>query len=327
MIKLVASESLACEPIVRRVPRTGELCVVCGYGGQREPDSYNYVGASFSSDNGKSWSKPIAIAKSETEAACLSDFYVYGDELRVFAHFHNGYFHDWHSKMLVSADGRDWREKAVPAGLERFCVMRGAIVLPGGRVIVPYQKYPDEYDLDKNVPIFRSRTGFVTQGAAISDDGENFRLVKIRDYSLSERWLWTEATIGRRGGELVMLTRMDGSGRLYVSRSSDCGETWSEPILSDIKNPGNKPKLINIDDNRLALLNTPVAGTEMRDRYPLCVCYSDDGMRTHTREKKIFPVGGVQSYPDGFYENGRIKFTFDFNRKEVFFVDIKAVTK
>ncbi len=328
MIRLVHTNSLSCEPIVRRIPESGRLAVVCGFGGEKEPDIKNYVGICFSSDEGKSWSAVKPISQREHEAVCISDFYVWKNELRVFAHFHNGFFHDWRVKMLVSRDGGEtWTEEEPPAGLTKYCCLRGATVLPCGRTVIPYQKYPNRYPFGKDVPIYKSREGSVEQGVAISDDGENFFRRKICDFSLSQRWLWTEATIGRFGEDLIMLIRMDGANELYISRSSDGGESWSTPVPSGIKNPGNKPKLINIDDACLALLNTPVQGARLSDRYPLCVWYSADGLKTFYAKKKVLPVGGIQSYPDGFYENGRLKFTFDYNRKDVFYVDIKAVKR
>jgi len=322
MLKTICNNSLCCEPILKRMP-DGNLIVVCGFGGGKEPDPDNYVGCIISNDNGATWSNIRRISSNLDSACAISDFYIYKGELRVIAHYHNGFFHDWKVRVIYSNDcGKTWAERETIKGLDTYCCLRGNIEA-NGKLIVPYQKYADTYEVDKETPIYKTK-GIVEQGVIISDDGVNFSRYKIADFSQEDGWLWTEATTGRYKDELIMLIRMDRAGYLYETRSKDFGITWSTPIKSNIPNPGNKAKLINIDNDTLILLNTPNNGIKLDDRNPMSVWISDDGLKTFRYQEALMESNGRQAYPDGIYEDGTLLFTFDYNRHEIIYVKMEV---
>ena len=118
-----------------------------------------------------------------------------------------------------------------------------------------------------------------------------------------------------------MLLRVDGTGCLWRSESRDSGRTWSEPVRTDIPNPGNKPKLIPMPDGRIALIHTPNAKPGFMNRMPLAVWISGDDMKTWPDRRIISDLPICYCYPDGFWENGHIMFTIELNRHEILFVD------
>ena len=91
---------------------------------------------------------------------------------------------------------------------------------------------------------------------------------------------------------------------------------------TDIPNPNNKPKLVDLKNGEIALLNTPGNGVGFKYRTPLEIWISDDGMKTWYYKKRITDFPGWLSYPDGFYERttDEILFTFELNRHDIYFV-------
>ncbi|MBN2296779.1 MAG: exo-alpha-sialidase [Pirellulales bacterium] len=60
-------------------------------------------------------------------------------------------------------------------------------------------------------------------------------------------------------GKLAMLIRGEGKENVCLWRadSRDGGKTWSEPYVTDIPNPGSKPRIINLPDGRIVLFHNP----------------------------------------------------------------------
>jgi len=61
-------------------------------------------------------------------------------------------------------------------------------------------------------------------------------------------------------GTIVMLMRKDGTVWLYRCDSKDGGKSWSNYYQTNIPNPSNKPRLFNLDNGRIALINTASNG-------------------------------------------------------------------
>jgi len=59
------------------------------------------------------------------------------------------------------------------------------------------------------------------------------------------------------GDRLAMLIRADLTNRLWRADSSDGGRTWGEPQVTEIPNPGSKPRIINLPDGRIVLFHNP----------------------------------------------------------------------
>lgn len=325
-------DSLSCEPILRTAPN-GELICVSQCGDVTEPAPENRVYVFHSKDDGESWSAPQLIWPEDGQAVYLTEVMVLGDEITVFLTLHNGSFLNWRCMMIKSRDsGYTWQQAGPPPFFPTFTFMRGMIQLQNGDILIPYQHYPITEEenqrllaqglkwKDSNIDrvengVIKSKDGGKTwthhQGASIPMKGDTGR-----------NWVWSEPTIAELpDGHIGMLLRVCGSGKLWESYSCDGGETWSEAMPTQIPNPGNKPKLISIPGGRIALIHTPSAGRGLLARTPLAIWISDDGMKTWTYREVVSDFPGSFCYPDGFYRDGHLLFTIEFNRHDILFID------
>ena len=333
IIKMVLRESLSCEAILRRAP-DGDLIILSQCGGTNEPQKENRVVLLRSSDNGKTWSKPTKIYD-DGRALYVSEVFVADGEIWAFALAHDGDFLGWETFLLKSFDsGYTWQKCESVWKDRAFCFIRGGIRV-GDTLVFPTQYYevPDAECRrlkEKGELLLRAEIPFVKNGALISKDGGKsfYRSRTTADLPMAidgkRLWKWSEPTLARLpDGKVVMLMRADGEGFLYRSESADGGESWSAPQKTGIPNPNNKPKLLHLADGRIALLNTPDKRIGFNYRTCLSLWISGDGLKTFAYKRELLRFPGWLSYPDGFYDerDGRIKFAFELNRHDVYFVD------
>ena len=155
-----------------------------------------------------------------------------------------------------------------------------------------------------------------------TDDNKTFLKYTALDMEINEEngWIWSEPTLAELSdGRIAMLVRKN-DGYLGYTESWDGGKTWCPMRQTDILNPSNKPKLIQMDKGRIALLNTP---NNQRMRFPMELWISEDDMKTWCYQKPVTDFPGFYPYADGFYENGHIYFTVDYKRIAVLFFDIE----
>lgn len=331
-IKLVHTDTLSCEAILRKAPN-GELIIVSQCGGVKEPEPNNRVYVFHSKDDGETWSKGELITADNGKAQYQTEVSVVGDEILCFMTEHDGNFTNFNSYVLSSKDNGYTFQKKCDLTLKKgFCFVRGMIKV-GNEYLFPYQNYPvskqeDEYLISKGLKIWNSNIENVEMGVIKTSDFINFT-VSTKEALLplrmngEKKWVWSEPTlIELSNGDIAMLLRFDARGYLYRSISKDGGDTWSEPVPTDIPNPANKPKLIKLG-NRIALLNTPKSTGGYINRQPLSLWISDDDMLTWSYKKDLVTFPGWLSYPDGVaVADNRIQFAFEFNRHDVYFVDV-----
>ena len=333
IIKMVLRESLSCEAILRRAP-DGDLIILSQCGGTNEPQKENRVVLLRSSDNGKTWSKPTKIYD-DGRALYVSEVFVADGEIWAFALAHDGDFLGWETFLLKSFDsGYTWKKCESVWKDRAFCFIRGGIRVGDALVFsTQYYEVPDAECRrlkEKGELLLRAEIPFVKNGALISKDGGKsfYRSRTTADLPMTidgkRLWKWSEPTLARLpDGKIAMLMRADGEGFLYRSESADGGESWSAPQKTEIPNPNNKPKLLNLADGRIALLNTPDKRIGFNYRTCLSLWISGDGLKTFAYKRDLLRFPGWLSYPDGFYDerDGRIKFAFELNRHDVYFVD------
>ncbi|MBM3690515.1 MAG: exo-alpha-sialidase, partial [Actinobacteria bacterium] len=215
--------------------------------------------------------------------------------------------------------------------LPEYTFIRGMIVCKDNTQLTPYQYYPvtkEEHDRilfeeypDKAV-FANTRTPYCESGVLIShDDGKTHQRAVACRMSMYEGWIWSEPTLAELSdGTIVMLMRKCRSGWLWRCDSADGGKTWSKVYNAGIPNPSNKPKLINMKNGKIALLNVP--NNIGRERYPLELWISDDDMKTWKYKKSLSDIRASYSYSDGFYENGHIMFSIEKDRKTILFFDV-----
>ena len=117
-----------------------------------------------------------------------------------------------------------------------------------------------------------------------------------------------------------MLMRKNGTGWLYRCDSADGGKSWGEYYRTDIPNPSNKPRLIPIDNGRIALFHTPNGKQGVRSPYEMWI--SDDDMKSWSEKIRLTDFPGAFSYTDGFYEDGHVHLVIEHNRHTILYFDI-----
>ncbi len=336
-IRKIHADTLACEPILRRVINDELLCI-CQCDGPSEPHAENRVYAFHSKDNGETWSKKESIYPENGRAVYCTEVAVEDEEITAYLTVHSGRFGDWDCVMMKSFDnGYTWQDFGPPPHLPEYTFIRGRIHTSNGNIVIPYQTYPnnsketfEEVKRDNSIedkapwniknPVSRS-------GVLISEDnGKNFENYTVADF---EGWCWPEPTVVELSdGRLGMLMRWDMTGYLWYSESFDGGKTWSDYKKTDIPNPPNKPKLIKFED-KIALIHTPTnvinedGSIGWGKRYPYEIWISSDDMKTWEYKKELCNFPGEYMYTDGFYENGHIMFSVEHDRRTILFFDIE----
>lgn len=331
-MKLVHRDTLSCEPILRRMPN-GELLLVSQCGDVSEPAPGNRVYVFRSSDEGESWSKPMLIRSEDGKAVYLTEVAVIGEKIIVYITTHNGQFVDWTSDRLVSTDnGYTWSSIGPLPGFETYAFPRGTIRLRDGRLMMAVQYYPISGQENERLRredriVFDAQIDRVENYVLISsDEGATWETHHAADIPMKgetgRKWVWSEPTIIElQDGRIVMLLRVCGTGCLWRAESGDGGRSFSPACPTDIPNPNNKPKLIRMEDGRIALIHTPNSTLGFVGRNPLAVWLSDDELETFSDKRIITDFPGVFCYPDGFSEGDHVQFAIEYNRHDILYID------
>ena len=238
--------------------------------------------------------------------------------------------------MMKSHDnGYTWENCGHPPFFSEYTFIRGELITRDGRVLLPYQTYPVTKELRErgikekgpDVYVMDIGTPYCESGVIIfGKNGEAPQKYCACHLDMTNNWVWSEPTLAElTDGTIVMLMRCCRSGRLYRCDSHDGGITWDECIETDIPNPSNKPRLIPLDDGRIALFHTPNPesrkGTWTR-RTPYEMWISDDDMKTWGQKIRLTDFPGDFSYTDGFYENGQFHLVIEHNRHSILYFNI-----
>lgn len=332
-MQVIFSDSLVCEPILRRMPN-GELLCVTQHGDVSEPAPGNRVSFFHSADEGRTWSEPRLIWPEDGQAVYQTEVAVIGDRVIVYLTIHNGHFVHWRCERMESMDsGHTWKAIGPVTGFETYTFPRSTIRLRDGRLMMAMQHYPvspqeDERLAQAGLKGFDAQIDQTENTVLVSsDEGHSWtRLGSVNipiQTETGRRWCWGEPTLMElEDGRIVMLLRIDRSGQLWRSESSDGGRTFSPVVATGIPNPSNKPKLLRLEDGRIALIHTPCATHGMSNRHPLSVWLSDDEMATFSDRRIIAETNNAYSYSDGVTEGTHLRFTVERDRRELLFYDL-----
>lgn len=233
--------------------------------------------------------------------------------------------------------GYNWENHGNPPFFPEYTFIRAAVKNSSGNLCIPYQYYPvtrAEHDRILSEEQFKgvfsnTKTPYCESGVIIRDEktGAFTRHAACR-MDMSDGWIWSEPTVANLSdGSMAMLMRKCRSGWLYRCDSPDGGKTWGEYYKTDIPNPTNKPRPINLDGGRIALIHTPNnAGIENGGwalRFPLELWISDDDMKSWSEKIRLTDFPGAYSYSDGFYEDGHIHFVIEHNRHTILYFDVE----
>ncbi len=342
-IRMVHSDTLSCEPILRRMP-DGNLLCISQCGDVTEPAPGNRLYAFISRDNGDTWGAPTRVYPESGEPVYCTGVMVLDGVIHAFLQIHSGHFLNMRCEAMQSHDNaQTWIKAGAAPCFSTYCFLRSMLPLANGEIALTYMRYPisDEenarlvvashnVDIQHQRSIWNANITHIENGVIISADrGKTYQSFRGPDIPIKgdtgREWSWTEPTVAQLSdGTLVMLLRVDGSGVLWRSESRDNGRSWTPAARTDIPNPGNKPKLLPMPDGRIALIHTPNPTPGFANRYPLSIWISHDDMRTFADRRIITDFPGRYCYPDGMVENGHILFTIEINRHEILFFDCEV---
>ncbi|MBR5308413.1 MAG: exo-alpha-sialidase [Clostridia bacterium] len=344
------------EPNVAKMP-DGGIIVCYTKGGDFEPDLRNATRYRISYDNGRSWSEEKALFQHSTKGVYTPELSFAGGKLYAFPSAYSGkrgFEWDFTSYISTSCDfGKSFTSPRSIGGCLANIRIKDTLEL-SDRILFSCSwletvgDYWAPTDGDKDCIIAgrvithdesekwqSSIKG--TCGVLILDkDGKNPRVrgsiegITI-DAGFCEPMLTTLSD-----GTIVCLLRSNCVHSIFESRSYDNGESWTEPVKTDI--PSAISKIDVIRDSKgvhYLLLNADISGR----RSPLSLWISYDDMKTWSKKIDLitsdgdstiqYPIpyaeeGTMCCYPDGFIDEDRgvICFSWD-DRHNIYYSEYK----
>lgn len=295
-------------PGLERTAR-GRIFVSWFSGGPKEPSPENTVLLSYSDDNGKTFTPPVAMAQPQGEGRTFDPTLWIDPGGRLWYIFNRGdkvsAKHGVYARICTKPDA-----KTVHFGAE-FRIgfdsapfsfrMNKPTVLNSGEWILPVTHAAE--------PVHDWFAGpKQLQGVAISRD--RGRSWTLRGALPAPHWALENMIVERKDRSLWMLIRT-GAGVLWESTSSDRGQTWSEPKAGSIPNPGSRFFIRRLKSGNLLLVNH----YKFFGRSHLTARISIDDGRTWNEGLLLDERAGV-SYPDGVEaKDGTIRIVYDRDRQ------------
>ena len=327
------------EPLLRRLP-DGSLCCAFFTGGRGDGDLRNVVAAIRSADDGETWSGPEVLVSRSDQAAWAPSMFVHGEQAHIFwfTSRDRSRYRKANHILSTGADGRNFdqdRTLAAPWISERGVDVRHGTLLRDGRALLPisWLEPLGGFDPDTWVAPRPSRRyanfgwGGIAQNnlycVGVMEPNEDFTAFtphgricrETPGDELPSVPFFEPAIAELSAGRLALLLRADMTNRLWRADSLDGGRTWSVPVMTDIPNPGSKPRVINLPDGRIVLFHNPnekdyddEAAHPHKYRTPLEMWVSDDDLRTWGVKRTLVGAPQLAQYPDGFFDqrSGRI---------------------
>lgn len=294
----------------------GRLWVTWYTGDVGEGAMGNYAMAASSHDDGRTWSKPLAIQGSPGTRI--------GDPLPwIDPQGRLWIFYTQLTKNSVEPGKRDFKgtiairtddpERERPVWTEPFLVAEGGILF-GKPLVRPDGSWLAPFCINGRTPWIAETKGADTGVLITADQGKSWRwqggLALPKDL-----WSFSEATLApRRDGSVWMVLRTTKG--LYESASADEGRTWSEQKpLPGFAGPVTRAHLRRLASGAFVLIyHDSKKAKPARER--LAIWLSDDEGRTWPHELLLDERPRV-SYPDAIEApDGRIFLTYDYGRYE-----------
>ncbi len=221
-----------------------------------------------------------------------------------------GAAHDFFPSRIVSQTSADGgktftEEKPIWDRAPALRFQGGApwnLQLASGRILVPYMSAPRQYTDDYSV------------GVALSDDGGQTWSVLDDRVKLAAGYGVEPSVVELRGGELLMSLRTNLK-KVYFSRSTDGGRTWSDAVASELKNPELGTCLLRVPgtDDLLIIFDDSDIQTKA-GRTPMSVAVSSDNGRAWRTVGNLVHGEGIEVGVDAalFLPDGTLLVAFDW---------------
>lgn len=300
------------EPVLRRMPNGDLYCLIYS-GGQKEPAPENLVLGSRSTDDGATWSAPEILWQCPHRATWATELFTEGDlpfvAFQTFC-FDRGYaeLKTYFSHTLDS--GHTWEPpRSVPGVPANFSVRQGCVLSDGSWLFPVYWQEMRghwDYRFDETANTLNDRRDWVFVSGVIRsvDHGRSFSLHGALSAEVN---LWEPNVVELEPGHLAMFIRPCLEHRLRRADSYDYGQTWSEPVPTEIPTSGSKVTLLRAA-GRILLLNNIDETLWERRRLELWV--SEDEEKSWSRRVPIavIPEGSdvkMVAYPHGFADDAQ----------------------
>ena len=287
---------------------------------------------SKSTDEGHTWSHPVVIAAASDSCYCTSGGWISTTDTLI------AFINTWPKRLqpiggftqyIISTNGNNWSEPK-PVRMNDGQVMNGVIeqdsyAIACGRIIGAVHFQPGLHI----APVYTdSPTGFNGWKRAYftgHDRGKQSREIEPSLYQ-------------RRDSTLVMIFRDQASSFCKMaSMSKDNGETWTEPMVTNIPDARVKQSAGNLPDGTVYLTGNP---TGAKRRWPLVVLFSKDGicfdkaillrkggndLQTQRYPGKAKTLG--YNYPKSMVHNRKLYVAYATNKEDVEYtvVDLNAL--
>lgn len=234
-----------------------------------EDSDDTWVAYSISSDEGETWSEPQPLAVPSKEFYCTSGgWLVRGDTLTAF-------IDTWQkgleprggrTKYITSTDGLTW-SKMRSVTMVDGSAMEGVLeqdpyTLPEGRIVGASHFMPGLHICPVYTDDPRGVSGWKKGLFESEDRGKQSREIEPSQYVQSD-------------GTIVMLFRdQTNSYRKLAAISTDRGETWTKPTLTDFPDGRTKQCAGNLPNTTAFMVSCPANG---KRRWPLVLQLSYDG--------------------------------------------------
>lgn len=271
------------------------------------------------SRDGRQWTEPQTLVPcSDSTIASSGGWIAHGDTLIAFVNLLSDIQAGGTAHYLISTDGLNWSAPA-PVLMSDGTPINGILEqdphqLPDGRLVGAAHFQPGL----KARPIYTDdpsgRSGWHIGQIEMEDRGNQSRGIEPSLYQ-------------RPDGALVMLFRDQASTfRKLAAVSTDHGETWTTPTVTDLTDARSKQCAGNLPDGRAYIVGNP---TPAKDRTTLAIQWSTDGqtftdpipLRTPADLPPQQYPGKYKtlgySYPKAFYHNHRLYISYSENKERI----------
>lgn len=277
---------------------------------------------SKSTDESMTWTRPELLAAATDSSYCTSGGWISTeDTLTAFINIWPKHMQPvgGYTYYIISSDGITWSDPQ-PVKMADGQSMAGIIEqdpypLSDGRIVGAVHFQPGLHVCPVYTDDPTGRGGWQRAEFSSHDRGKQSRELEPSLYQ-------------RQDSTLVMVFRDQNSTyRKMVSLSDDRGETWTEPVVTNIPDARVKQSAGNLSDGTAYLVGCP---TGSKRRYPLVALFSDDGIRF---DKAVLLRAGDSdlqpqrypgkaktlgySYPKSIVHNGRLYVCYSTNKEDV----------
>lgn len=276
-------------PVLARTSK-GNLFVAWAY---FEPNKDGKIFGALSTDNGKTWSKPVKVAETSGMSEADPAIIIAGERILVYSSSVKRPNKITNTDTLLAEsrdEGKTWSQ---PVKLDipfKYLVGKRhlGLKLKDGTLVLPASY--DIWAQEAWIPAKTEGEMDLKSGVLLSKDGINWtphlniHLLAQKVSPFGTNGVAEPAAVELENGELFMLLRT-GTSNFYESRSKDGGKTWSQPVKSPLVSHNTPASLWRLDQNPKEII--VIWNNHPFERDNLSVAISADGGRSWSKPKNV----------------------------------------